>query len=149
MGKQKVPRLIIRNSMVIQLQLYNSFQGKHSINILQIPSIKTLIYLNFYILPSSSYNCFHLCKICNIVDKEWSQWSEWSGRSQSYRPDPSNSRNCTEECGGGEQFRKRYCYSVNNTCEGLDFESQPCNTQACPRNKNYLEHLFFFAANLT
>ena len=58
----------------------------------------------------------------DVVDGGWTDWSDWS--------------DCTEACGGGEQEQTRTCTNpppagAGATCDGLDKQTQPCNTDEC------------------
>ena len=59
---------------------------------------------------------------CCPVNGSWTEWEEWT--------------DCSVVCGGGTQNRSRNChgYSCGGYCEGLDYESQSCNTECCPVN---------------
>ncbi|XP_063673990.1 coadhesin-like [Bolinopsis microptera] len=57
------------------------------------------------------------------VDGGWTDFGSWT--------------DCSAECGGGSQERKRSCVSPapengGADCQGDDSESQDCNTQGCP-----------------
>ncbi|GLH12202.1 Semaphorin-2A [Gryllus bimaculatus] len=49
-------------------------------------------------------------------DERWSEWSSWSS--------------CSADCGGGQQFRSRFCNGPEK-CEGLSHMSRQCNTHKC------------------
>lgn len=46
----------------------------------------------------------------------WSDWGVWGP--------------CSEECGGGQQFRTRTC-ERGSTCEGTGKMARACNTHSC------------------
>ena len=61
--------------------------------------------------------------IINSVDGGWSDFGVWS--------------ECSETCGGGTQSRSRTCSNPapahgGAECQGVESETQNCNTQACP-----------------
>ncbi|XP_028514725.1 proprotein convertase subtilisin/kexin type 6, partial [Exaiptasia diaphana] len=68
---------------------------------------------------------------CNLrrcqVDGGWSAWATWD--------------HCSVTCGGGIRYRYRQCNSPQprnggRSCRGKHWESQTCNTYACPGQEN-------------
>lgn len=58
--------------------------------------------------------------MCGFTTGGWSGWGNWA--------------ECSSECGGGVQTRKRTCQSPPEEaylCEGVLEEGRPCNSQSC------------------
>jgi hypothetical protein len=76
------------------------------------------------------YIIFIIFWLC-IVDGVWSNWESWE--------------TCPVTCGSGSQSRYRNCtYKIDsanpapygNNCTGSDVDTQTCNNNTCPGNKN-------------
>ncbi|XP_064643491.1 semaphorin-5A-like isoform X2 [Lineus longissimus] len=66
--------------------------------------------------------CMETVSNYNSVDGGWSDWSSWS--------------KCSNDCGGGKQFKERTCNNPSPTgtgqdCEGKSAESRSCNMMPC------------------
>ena len=71
----------------------------------------------------------HCCTILGegeLFQAEWSVWSEWTS--------------CNSGCGGGLQWRRRYCIATvdqlcgNSTNRDTDEQERQCNEELCPWN---------------
>ena len=78
---------------------------------------------------------FNIIPCIYVVHGNWSHWTSWP--------------NCNKPCNNGTRTRRRACDNPRpafggENCEGLTFESEPCNQEKCPGRK-FLD-LFFVLA---
>lgn len=67
-------------------------------------------------------NRLKACEYTCVVNGGWTKWGDWT--------------ECSAECGGGDQKRKRRCANPTpanggRKCDGENVQSQACNTNPC------------------
>ena len=109
--------------------------------------VKHAIWVSSVLVSWKDYECRYIFSILVsdtsfkliIVNCEWSQWSQFA--------------TCSVTCGGGTEERSRTisvpAQNGGTECAGNDTESQECNTDACPGEKQTYFGLWTQSARLS